>query len=201
VTVVRRIARIAARPFRMASSGEDTLRNLPRGRKTRNAGNPARERQGLADERFNAAIVCWRGAEGAALKVAALVGDSGSGKTTLIRSLIGVFRAEGFRVGALKHTHHPLNTEDRGDTRSFREAGAEPVGLAGDREAVIFAGSTTRLVTFDEPTDLLQAFDADLVLVEGFRAFTTWPQILITADARPSVDEARAILDRIWRDV
>ena len=60
------------------------------------------------------------------MKIAALTGYSGSGKTTLLVQLIQRFVAEGKRVGAIKHTHHHLNEENRGDTAKFRAAGAEP---------------------------------------------------------------------------
>src|SRR5215212_9393425 len=64
------------------------------------------------------------------MHVAAFIGASRSGKTTLIAELIGRYVAAGLRVGAIKHTHHALNEENRGDTALFRAAGAEPVILA-----------------------------------------------------------------------
>jgi len=133
------------------------------------------------------------------VKVAAITGSSGAGKTTLIVQLIGRYRAQGLRVGAIKHTHHPLNEENRGDTGRFRAAGAEPVILAGRGEAVIFAGSGITRVPYARPLDLLVHFDCDVVLVEGFRDVEDWPKLAITAEARPGVEELAANLDRIWR--
>jgi molybdopterin-guanine dinucleotide biosynthesis protein B len=133
------------------------------------------------------------------VKVAAITGFSGAGKTTLITQLIARYVAEGLRVGAIKHTHHHLNEENRGDTARMRAAGAEPVILAGPGQAVIFrAGGTTR-VRYERPRDLLQHFDHDVVLVEGFKELGDWPKVSISDDARPSVDELAANLDRIWR--
>ena len=102
------------------------------------------------------------------MKVAAITGYSGSGKTTLIAALIRRYVAEGKRVGAIKHTHHVLNEENKGDTAKFRAAGAEPVILAGTGAAVIFLALGTLRVTYDHPRDLLLHFDTDIVLVEGF---------------------------------
>ncbi|HKB78301.1 MAG TPA: molybdopterin-guanine dinucleotide biosynthesis protein MobB, partial [Thermoanaerobaculia bacterium] len=68
------------------------------------------------------------------MHVAAIIGRSGTGKTTLITALIRQFVTEGHTVGAIKHTHHPLNEERRGDTQRFADAGADPVIFAGESE-------------------------------------------------------------------
>ena len=126
--------------------------------------------------------------------VFAITGFSGSGKTTLIVRLIEHFGSVGTSVGAIKHTHHPVNHEDRGDTGRFRRAGAEPVILAGDGEAVIFDRNGTRQIAYARAVDLLEHFATDVVLVEGFKKHGPWPQIEISAEARPTVEE---VLDRI----
>ncbi len=133
------------------------------------------------------------------MKVAAIVGFSGSGKTTLIVALIRSFLAEGKRVGAIKHTHHPMNEEHRGDTARFREAGATPVILAGHNEGVIFSDDGISRTTYATPHDLLRHFECDIVLVEGFKELGTWPKVTIAAEARPTIEEVRMNLDRIWR--
>ena len=133
------------------------------------------------------------------MKVAAVTGFSGSGKTTLLVALIRRYVAEGKRVGAIKHTHHVLNEERRGDTGRFQDAGAEPVILAGAGEAVIFTSGGTSRVPYERPRDLLQYFDTDLVLVEGFKQLGDWPQVQINAGARPTAEELAANLDTIWR--
>lgn len=132
------------------------------------------------------------------MKIAAVTGYSGAGKTTLLVQLIARYVAEGLRVGAIKHTHHHLNEENRGDTAKFRAAGAEPVILAGPGEAVIFRAGATERVSYARPRDLLAHFDHDVVLVEGFRELGDWPQVSISAGARPTVEELALNLDRIW---
>ena len=125
------------------------------------------------------------------MDVAAVVGPSGSGKTTLLVALIRHFVTAGRTVGAIKHTHHALSEVDRGDTAAFVEAGAHPVILAGNREAIVFGRGR---IPFDSPADLLMHFDTDLVLIEGFKEFDGWPRI----EAMPFRD-ALARLDQIWR--
>jgi molybdopterin-guanine dinucleotide biosynthesis protein B len=105
-----------------------------------------------------------------AVEVIAISGPSGSGKTTRLVELIRTSVAAGRSVGAIKHTHHPLNEENRGDTAAFLAAGARPVILAGDGEAVVFDGASARRVTYVEPQDLLVHCTADLVVVEGFKS-------------------------------
>ena len=95
----------------------------------------------------------------------------------MICALVRHFVAKGTRVAAVKHTHHALNEERGGDTGKFLEAGAQPVILAGNREAVVFDG-TARRVRFSDPRELLDhAAGAELVLVEGFKHFDGWPRL------------------------
>lgn len=130
------------------------------------------------------------------MRVAAVIGWSRSGKTTLIGELIRRFVARGERVAAIKHTHHPLNEESRGDTAVFLDAGAMPVILAGDREAVLFSAAPPRRVSYDSPSELLRECDeGHIVLVEGFKSFDGWPRLEPAGD----VEEVLMNLDRIWR--
>jgi molybdopterin-guanine dinucleotide biosynthesis protein B len=134
------------------------------------------------------------------MNVAAITGFSGAGKTTLIVQLIERYVARGLRVGAIKHTHHHLNEENRGDTARFRAAGADPVVLAGPAQAVIFSNDAApRRVPYSRPRDLLVYFEHDIVLVEGFKELGDWPKVSISDNARPTVEDLAANLDRIWR--
>jgi molybdopterin-guanine dinucleotide biosynthesis protein B len=97
-----------------------------------------------------------------------VVGWSGAGKTTLVERLIPELRAQGLRVGVVKHSsdRHPLHRTGS-DTERFEQAGA---GL------VAFATPTGVQVTVkEEPTQSLLpllgrfADTVDLVLVEGWK--------------------------------
>ncbi len=131
-------------------------------------------------------------------RVAAFIGHSGAGKTTLVASLIRHFVDKGESVAAIKHTHHSLNEENRGDTARFRAAGAEPVIMAGDHEGVVFRADGTKRIRYEKPTDLLAELSANVVLVEGFKSFSGWPTVSIDETQRLTLEEALSILDRIW---
>jgi molybdopterin-guanine dinucleotide biosynthesis adapter protein len=132
-----------------------------------------------------------------AMRVAAVTGLSGSGKTTLIEALIRRYVAGGVAVAAIKHTHHTLNEEERGDTARFRAAGAEPVIFAGNGEAILFP--SLQRVRYVIPLELLEhAGSADVVLVEGFQSFPDWPRMEVVRGAWLGEEAAAAMLDRIW---
>lgn len=134
------------------------------------------------------------------MKVAAIAGWSGSGKTTLIVELIRRYVARGHRAGAIKHTHHPLNHERRGDTFRFEQAGAEPVVLACAGEAVIFRRHGTEPASYGQERELLAHFsEVDIVLVEGFKDSDAWPKVTIDSHVRPTVETVMAELDVMWR--
>ena len=130
------------------------------------------------------------------MHVAAFVGPSKSGKTTLIAALIRHFVTEGHTVAAIKHTHHALNVEHRGDTAVFAEAGADPVILAGDHEAILFDAER---FAYPAPEELLARCDTDIVFVEGFKNVDAWPRIALDRTSPLSVEGALTILGRIWR--
>jgi molybdopterin-guanine dinucleotide biosynthesis protein B len=133
------------------------------------------------------------------MRALAVTGFSESGKTTLIRTVIERLVARGERVAAVKHTHHDVNEEDRGDTSVFRRAGAEPVVLAGDGEAVMFLRAGIERFAYRDPRELVDVIarnDAiDVLLIEGFKNLDSWTRI----EAPASADEALAILDRMAR--
>ena len=133
------------------------------------------------------------------VNIVAFAGDSGSGKTTAIAALIRHFTAKGERVSVIKHTHHVVNDENRGDTAEFRRCGADPVILAGDGEAVVFRSGETQRIRFARAQDLLAHLHANIVFVEGFKSVDEWPRIELNRDEWQSTTELLSILDRIWR--
>lgn len=102
--------------------------------------------------------------------VVAFVGPSGSGKTSLIERLVTHYTRRGHSVGVIKHTHHELNRERRGDTARFLDSGARVAILAGDREAVIFSrDAIASSKAYETPTDLLEFVQTQVIFIEGFK--------------------------------
>ncbi|MBM4414776.1 MAG: molybdopterin-guanine dinucleotide biosynthesis protein B, partial [Chloroflexi bacterium] len=103
--------------------------------------------------------------------------ERNAGKTLLASALIAELTRRGYRVGAVKHSHHPLPVDkDGSDTQRFALAGATRVVFAA-ADGVLERSRAD--VTLDEAVDALLPV-VDIVIVEGFR---TEP-----ADARLHVD-------------
>ncbi|MCL6641774.1 MAG: molybdopterin-guanine dinucleotide biosynthesis protein B [Candidatus Bipolaricaulota bacterium] len=107
----------------------------------------------------------------------AIVGPSGSGKTTLITKLIKILTARGYRVGAIKHTHHDFEIDYPGkDSFAFKAAGASAVALVAPHKLAIVSECAS------EPSveGLISRYfdDVQLVLVEGFK-HSALPKILV----------------------
>lgn len=97
---------------------------------------------------------------------------SGTGKTTLLKQLLPILRANGLRIGVIKHAHHQFDIDHKHkDSYALRKAGAEQMLIASRRRMALI---TEFEDDHGEPTleETLTALDAellDLVLVEGFK--------------------------------
>ena len=99
----------------------------------------------------------------------AVVRVSGSGrnvgKTTLVTHLIAWLTERGYRVSAVKRTHHPVPADRAGsDTELMAAAGAKRVAFVGPDGVV----ERSEPLPLDEVVERLSA-DADVVVVEGYR--------------------------------
>lgn len=103
---------------------------------------------------------------------------SGTGKTTLMAQVILELRHQGFRVGAIKHGHHPADPDQPGkDTHRFRQAGAKTVLFAcPERWFLIQELDPGMEPDLDQQLTLFAHHD--LVLVEGYKN-DTHPKIAI----------------------
>jgi molybdopterin-guanine dinucleotide biosynthesis protein B len=105
-----------------------------------------------------------------ATRILSIVGRKNAGKTSLVVALASEFTRRGKRVMTIKHASHPASLDTPGtDTfRHFHE---------GRAERVLIASPDIRSVIERTPDDtdsitLARRYlaDADLVLVEGFKA-------------------------------
>lgn len=117
--------------------------------------------------------------------VLSVVGYSGSGKTRLLERLITLFRAKGYRVGAVKHTDKVIPPDQPGkDTEKFRQAGADGVVLVcQDRLTFWMTGEHHASIYIMERIGPLFFSDHDLILIEGFKK-GNHPKILVLSPGR-----------------
>jgi molybdopterin-guanine dinucleotide biosynthesis protein B len=118
--------------------------------------------------------------------VLAVSGFKNSGKTTLIENVLPLLVNRGLRVAVIKRDGHRFEADVRGaDTRRFLDAGAN--GTA------VFDGEKYMLVKREVVSEhrLFEAFsDADLILLEGFKA-SSWPKIeVLGGDSKAVCDPA-----------
>jgi len=97
------------------------------------------------------------------------VAHSGTGKTTLIEQLIGLARAQGLRVGALKHDAHRFDIDHPGkDSHRFTSAGAVATVIVADDKLALVRRHNACPPVEQLINDYLG--DLDLVLVEGWKS-------------------------------
>lgn len=123
---------------------------------------------------------------------------SGAGKTTLIERLVPALRKRGLTVGAIKLSHHDVETDTPGkDTRRIRDAGAAAVILVGPTRLTAFAPS--RAVA---GLQLWHAYGAllylgefpDVVLVEGGRGIRGVRRIEVCATGSTATGGAAGLV-------
>ena len=103
------------------------------------------------------------------MNVIGIAGYSGSGKTTLVVGLIPELRRRGLTVSTVKHTHHNVSIDAKGDaSRRLRDAGAVDVLVSvADRWALMHEHRDAPEPGLDELAARMTP--VDILLVEGFK--------------------------------
>ena len=100
------------------------------------------------------------------------VAYSGTGKTTLLTRLIPLLKAQGIRIGVIKHAHHRFDIDKPGkDSYELRKAGAEQMLIASQQRWALMVETPSQQGD-PELNELLSQLDPsklDLILVEGFK--------------------------------
>ncbi len=104
------------------------------------------------------------------MKVVGIVGYKNSGKTTLTHALARELTGRGHQVAVIKHTSHPLDLPGK-DTAILGESAGQ-VAIISPQEAGIFWKKQLSL------EDIIPYLEADIILVEGFKAEKTFPKIV-----------------------
>ena len=102
-------------------------------------------------------------------QIVSIVGYKNSGKTTLTRGLARELTGKGYEVAVVKHTHHSLDTPGK-DTAILGQV-VEQVAIISAQESALF---WQRPLSLEE---IIPHLEADIILVEGFKAEKTFPKI------------------------
>lgn len=103
------------------------------------------------------------------MKAVAVVGFKNSGKSFLVRALAGALRAQGCRVGIVKHAHRAIEVADK-DSRLYAQA--REVVVVSDKEISSLRKGTAGL------QEIISGMKADIVIIEGFKQDKTLPRIV-----------------------
>lgn len=108
--------------------------------------------------------------------VISVVGVSKSGKTTTIEYLTSRLTEEGYRVGSVKHIHHPDFSIDVEGTDTWRHthAGAKVTVALAPRETVIIkkTDAIPRELELDSIIKLFRDEALDVIFIEGLHSLT-----------------------------
>ncbi len=96
------------------------------------------------------------------------VGRSNSRKTTLLTRVVRGLKSRGYRVAAIKHSHHDFDIDQPGkDTWRLAQAGSDVVAISSPNRIAIIERVDTELPL--EQIERLMAGKADIVLAEGYK--------------------------------
>jgi len=116
--------------------------------------------------------------------VIAIVGKSGAGKTVVMESLISEFKKRGYRVGAIKHTHQPIDLDSPGkDSWRYSRAGSDDIAISSPLRVTIF-NKLDHEPALEETVRLL-GDGYDIILAEGFKD-TGVPRIEVCPSGKAS---------------
>ena len=104
------------------------------------------------------------------MRTVGIVGYKNSGKTTLARALAQELVKRGHRVAAVKHSSEGMDFLEK-DTARLREF-ADRVGFISPLESGVFWKKPLSL------ENMAPYLEADILLVEGFKAEKTFPKIV-----------------------
>lgn len=102
------------------------------------------------------------------IPIVSFVGKSNTGKTTLVVKIINELKARGYKVAAIKHSHHELELDTQGkDSWLYRQAGADTVIAASRNLVGIMRWSEQEIPLSEIVNTYLQ--DVDIIVVEGYK--------------------------------
>jgi molybdopterin-guanine dinucleotide biosynthesis protein MobB len=112
------------------------------------------------------------------MKILVVSGYSNSGKTSVVELLLTTWKRMGLKTATIKNVHTPKFQIDVPNTDSYRhaKAGAKVVSISSDKGSVLFLYNE---ISLEEQIKLIHHISGcDILLLEGFRDQTEYPQVL-----------------------
>ncbi|MBA7472002.1 hypothetical protein ES707_07317 [subsurface metagenome] len=104
------------------------------------------------------------------MRVIGIIGYKKSGKTTLTLKLSDELIKKGYKVAVVKHINEGLDLANS-DTSKYKEVLTQVAAITPE-ESVIFLKSKKNL------EEIIKYFEADIILLEGFKNEKTFPKII-----------------------
>ena len=114
------------------------------------------------------------------MKVIGITGYKKSGKTTLTLKLSDELIKRGYKVAVIKHTDEDLNMANS-DTSKYKEILTQVAAITPE-ESVIFLKNKKKL------EEIVKYFEADIILIEGFKKEKTFPKIVCLREESEKVE-------------
>ncbi len=104
------------------------------------------------------------------MRVIGIIGYKKSGKTTLILKLSDELVKIGYKVAVVKHINEDLDLANS-DTSKYKEVLTQVAAIT-PKESVFFLKNKKNL------EEIIKYFEADIILIEGFKKEKTFPKIV-----------------------
>ncbi|GAG72764.1 unnamed protein product [marine sediment metagenome] len=104
------------------------------------------------------------------MRVIGIIGYKKSGKTTLTLKLSDELIKKGYKVAVVKHINEGLDLANS-DTSKYKECLTQVAAITS-KESIIFLKNKKNL------EEIIKYFEADIILIEGFKKEKTFPKIV-----------------------
>jgi len=104
---------------------------------------------------------------------------SGTGKTTLLCQVIPLLKAQGLRIGVIKHAHHQFDIDyPQKDSYKLRKSGAETILIASRKRTAIIIehAKIAEEPSLEDALLKIPLEGLDVLLIEGFK-WANFPKI------------------------
>jgi len=108
------------------------------------------------------------------MRIIGIIGYKKSGKTTLTLKISNELMKRGYKVAVVKHINEDLDLVNT-DTSKYKEILTQVAAITPEESAIFFKGKRNL-------EEIIKYFEADIVLIEGFKKEKTFPKIVCLRD-------------------